>query len=148
MDYKNLSPTQLVNLFADKTQRNQAIVALIGGVTAGELRKVIVSEAAKNALMVGLKHENSKVRWWCVQLLDHLADESYSEPLLNIAYNDPTPKNRRHAIHALACPVCKPNRQRLNIDIRADLEAIAANDSDESVRDMARQELEELLAQS
>ena len=148
MDYRNLSPTQLVDLFADKTQRNQAIVALVGGITAGELRKVTVSEAAKNALIAGLKHENSKVRWWCVQLLDHLADESYLEPLLGVAYHDPTPKNRRHAIHALACPVCKPNRQRLKIDIRADLATIATHDTDESVRDMARQELKELLTES
>jgi HEAT repeat protein len=145
MNYKELIPSQLVGLFADKTQRNQAIVALIGGLTAGELRRVNVSAEAKAALIAGLKHPNSKVRWWCVQLMDHIADESYLEPLLEVAYTDPTPKNRRHAIHALACPVCKPNRQRLRVDIRAELQAIARNDSDASVRKIATEELAELL---
>ena len=145
MNYGELSPSQLVDLFADKTQRSQAIVALIGGLTAGELRRVQVSKEAKAALIAGLKHSNSKVRWWCVQLMDHIADESYLEPLLEVAYTDPTPKNRRHAIHALACPVCKPNRQRLNVDIRAELEAIIQNDSDASVREIAAEELAELL---
>ena len=145
MNYEELSPSQLVELFADKKQRNQAVVALIGGLTAGELRRVKVSPEVKAALIAGLKHENSKVRWWCVQLMDHIADESYLEPLLEVAYTDPTPKNRRHAIHALACPVCKPNRQRLDIDIRAELEIIAQSDSDASVRTMAAEELAELL---
>jgi HEAT repeat protein len=145
MNYEELSPGQLVDLFADKTQRNQAIIALIGGLTAGELRRVNVSAEAKAALIAGLKHPNSKVRWWCVQLMDHIADESYLEPLLEVAYTDPTPKNRRHAIHALACPVCKPNRQRLQVDIRAELQAIARNDRDASVRKIAAEELAEIL---
>lgn len=146
MNYKEMSPEYLVDLFADKTQRNDAIRALIGGLTAGELRRVQVSEEAKAALIAGLKHSNSKVRWWCVQLMDHIADESYLEPLLDAAYHDPTPKNRRHAIHALACPVCKPNRQRLKIDIRDDLAKIAEHDEDASVRAVAAEELEEFLA--
>jgi hypothetical protein len=145
MNYQDLKPSQLVDLFADKRQRNGAIRALIGGLTAGELRRVQVSAEAKAALIAGLKHNNSKVRWWAVQLMDHIADESYMQPLLEVAHTDPTPKNRRHAIHALACPVCKPNRQRLNIDIRDELEAIAQNDSDASVRAVAAEELAELL---
>jgi HEAT repeat protein len=147
MNYNELSPSQLVDLFADKSQRNQAILALIGGLTAGELRRVKVSPEAKAALIAGLKHPNSKVRWWAVQLIDHIADESYLEPLLEVAYTDPTPKNRRHAIHALACPVCKPNHQRLQIDIRGELEVIAYSDSDASVRAMAAEELAELLGE-
>jgi HEAT repeat protein len=146
MNLEELSPSQLVDLFADKTIRNEAVRALIGGLTAGELRRVRVSDEAKAALIAGLKHSNSKVRWWCVQLMDHIADESYLAPLLEAAQTDPTPKNRRHAIHALACPVCKPNRQRLNVDIRAELEAIAQNDSDATVREMAAEELAEILA--
>jgi HEAT repeat protein len=147
MNYEELSPSQLVDLFADKTQRNQAVIALIGGLTAGELRRVKVRPEAKAALIAGLKHQNSKVRWWAVQLMDHLADESYLEPLLEVAHTDPTPKNRRHAIHALACPVCKPNRQRLNIDIRGELEVIAQSDSDASVRAMAAEELAEIMSE-
>lgn len=144
MNYDELSPSQLVGLFADKTRRNAAIVALIGGLTATELRSVKVSAAAKQALIAGLKHPNSKVRWWCIQLMDHIADDSYVPLLLDAAQTDPTPKNRRHAIHAMVCEVCKPNRQPLTVDVRVELAAIAQLDSNLSVRMMAEQELNEL----
>lgn len=144
MNYHELSPEQLVNLLADKTRRNAAIVALVGGITATELRKVKVSAEAKQALIAGLKHPNSKVRWWCIQLMDHIADASYVPPLLEAAQTDPTPKNRRHAIHAIVCEVCKPNRQPLNVDVRLELATIARLDSDISVRAMALEELAEL----
>jgi HEAT repeat protein len=144
MDYLELSPNQLVDLVADKTQRNAAIVALLGGITATELRKVKVTEAAKAALIAGLKHPNSKVRWWCIQLMDHVADESYLRPLLEVAHTDATPKNRRHAIHALTCEICKPKRGGLEIDMRSELKVIAETDSELSVRTMALQELMEL----
>jgi HEAT repeat protein len=146
MDYKTLSPDQLVDLLADKTQRNDVIVALVGGITATELRHVQVTAEAKQALIAGLKHPNSKVRWWCIQLMDHIADETYFEPLLHVAQTDPTPKNRRHAIHALTCGVCKPDKQALNIDMRSHLKRIAVSDHDASVRTMAIQELAELNA--
>lgn len=144
MTYYELTPRQLVDLFADKTIRNRAVVALLGGITATELRRVKVTPEAKAALIEGLKHPNSKVRWWCIQLMDHVADESYLQPLLEAAQTDPTPKNRRHAIHALTCTVCKPNRSALDIDIRAELAEIAMADSDESVRKLAIQELAEM----
>jgi HEAT repeat protein len=144
MDYSELSPDQLVDLLADKTQRNAVIVALIGGITATELRKVKVTDEAKQALIRGLKHPNSKVRWWCIQLMDHIADESYVPSLMEAAHTDATPKNRRHAIHAVTCEVCKPNRQHLNVDVRSQLINIAQIDTDISVREMALQELAEM----
>jgi HEAT repeat protein len=144
MDYSALTPDELVGLFADKIQRNAAIVALLGGITATELRRVKMTPEARAALIAGLRHPNSKVRWWCIQLMDHVADESYAEPLLEAACTDPTPKNRRHAIHALTCEVCKPDRRPLDVDVRAELADIAATDSDLSVRGMALQELAEI----
>jgi len=138
------SPDQLVEWLGDKARRNDTIRALVGGLTATELRRVKVSPEAKAALIRGLKHHNSKVRWWCIQLMDHIADESYVRPLLDAAYTDPTPKNRRHAIHALACEKCKPDGCRLQIDIRDDLRRILMTDPDVSVRETARQELAEL----
>ena len=145
MDYSGLSPDQLVNLLADKTQRNEVIVALVGGITSTELRHVKVSDAARQALIDGLKHANSKVRWWCIQLMDHIADERYLLPLLDAAQTDPTPKNRRHAIHAMTCEICKPKRQPLALDTEM-LDAIATiarTDTDLSVRETALHELAE-----
>lgn len=144
MDYSQFSPSQLVDLLADKTQRNAVIVALVGGLTSTELRRAKVSPEAKQTLLDGLKHRNSKVRWWCIQLMDHLADESYVPLLMEAAYTDPTPKNRRHAIHAVTCEICKPNRQRINVDVRAELIAIAQTDVDASVRETALHELAEI----
>lgn len=145
MDYSELTPGQLVDLLADKRQRNAVIVALVGGITATELRRVKVSDKAKQALIAGLKHPNSKVRWWCIQLMDHIADESYLAPLLEAAQTDPTPKNRRHAIHAMTCEICKPQRQPLAVDagMLAELAVIARLDSDLSVRETALHELAE-----
>ena len=48
--------------------------------------------------------------------MDHVADETYVLPLLDAAQTDPTPKNRRHAIHAITCEVCKPQRQPLKLE--------------------------------
>jgi hypothetical protein len=78
--------------------------------------------------------------------MDHIADESYIQPLLEAAQTDPTPKNRRHAIHAITCEACKPNRQKLNIGVkvRSELETIAWSDRDLSVRETALHELAEL----
>jgi HEAT repeat protein len=141
MNYDELSPHQLVDLLGDKRQHQGVAVALLGGITATELRTVKVTEAATEALIAGLKHPNSKVRWWCIQYMDHVADERYVQPLLEAAKTDPTPKNRRHAIHALTCEICKPARCSLDIDIRVELATLAQTDADESVRAIASQEL-------
>lgn len=127
IDYSNQSPDQLVDLLADKTQRNAVIVALVGGITATELRRVQVSDAAKQAL---------------------IADERYVPSLMDAARSDPTPKNRRHAIHAVTCDVCKPRRQRLQVDVRDALQAIAQSDVDASVRETALHELAEIMDES
>lgn len=148
MELNQLSPSQLVDKLWDKSQRNAVIVALVGGITSTELRQVKVRPEVRAALIAGLQHRNSKIRWWCIQLMDHLADDTYRDALLSAAQTDPTPKNRRHAIHALTCGVCKPDRCRLTIDalLQAQLEIIARTDPDESVRHVALQELAELRA--
>ncbi len=105
-DFTNYSPEELVNLFADKTRRNQAAIALLGGITATELKRVKLTDAAFEALVKGLKHPNPKVRWWCLQWFDHVGDERcvpYILPLLD----DPIPRVRKHAQHALECEICK-----------------------------------------
>jgi HEAT repeat protein len=135
--------SDLVDAFADVARRNAAIVELVGAINSNDLRRVQVSPEARAALIAGLDHPNAKVRWWCLQLMDHLADESYLEPIL-AKLSDPVGKVRRHAIHALSCGACKPNRQKLGVDIEAALRAVVANDPDEKVRGEARTALEAL----
>ncbi len=135
-----MSLSELVDAFADSDRRIAAIIELVGAINSNELRRVRVSPDAKGALIAGLEHPNAKVRWWCLQLMDHLADESYLEPILS-KLSDPVAKVRRHAVHALSCGACKPNRQALAVEIEAALRGVLASDSDEKVREEARQAL-------
>ena len=135
--------SELVEAFADAKRRNPAIIELVGAINASDLRRVKVSPDAKAALIAGLGHRNAKVRWWCLQLMDHLADESYLEPILSML-SDPVAKVRRHAVHALGCAVCKPNRQALAVDVEEALRRTLETDPDVKVRDEARQGLERL----
>src|SRR5262249_15632003 len=104
---------------------------------------VKVHPAAKAALIAGLDHPNAKVRWWCLQLMDHLADESYLEPILS-KLSDPVAKVRRHAVHGLSCGACKPNRRSLKIDIESALRTLLETDPNEKVREEVRQGLARL----
>jgi HEAT repeat protein len=133
-------PSELVEAFADTVRRNAAIVELVGAINANDLRCVRVSSEARAALIAGLDHPNAKVRWWCLQLMDHLADESYLEPILR-KLSDPVAKVRRHAVHALSCAACKPGRQALEVDIEAALHGLLATESDEKVRAEVRRAL-------
>lgn len=131
---------RLVDRLALAAERYAAIVELVGAINANDLRRVKVDPLAKAALIAGLEHPNAKVRWWCLQLMDHLADESYLEPMLS-KLGDPVAKVRRHAIHALTCGVCKPDRRTLDLDIAARLRAVLDGDPDAKVREEARQGL-------
>jgi HEAT repeat protein len=135
--------SELVEAFADAKRRVPAIIELVGAINSRDLRRVQVSPHAKAALIAGLEHSNAKVRWWCLQLMDHLADESYLEPML-AKLADPVAKVRRHAVHALSCAVCKPNRQALAIDIEGALRRTVEADPDIKVREEAREGLERL----
>jgi HEAT repeat protein len=134
---------ELIEAFADSSRRNQAIVELVGAINANDLRRVQVHPAAKAALIAGLDHPNAKVRWWCLQLMDHLADESYLQPIIS-RLSDPVAKVRRHAIHALSCGACKPNHRVLQIEIESALRAVLESDPDEKVREEARRSLVQL----
>ena len=138
-----MNPRELVDAFADPTRRNQAILDLVGAINANDLRRVRVKPEARAALISGLDHPNAKVSWWCLQLMDHLADESYLEPILT-KLSDPVAKVRRHAIHALSCGVCKPNRQPLAVRIEAALLQALETDPDHKVREEAREGLQRL----
>ena len=133
----------LIDALADAKRRYRAIVELVGAINANDLRRVTVTPEAKAALIAGLAHPNAKVRWWCLQLMDHLADESYLGPILSML-SDPVAKVRRHAIHALSCGACKPGREPLAVRIEPELRAIRESDPDPRVREEAQQSLEQL----
>ncbi len=104
--YAELPPGDLVDLLAYQSHRLQAIGALVGVLTATELRRVRLSDKVRAALILGLGHANPKVRWWCLQLMDHVGDEPCFEHILR-ALDDPVPRVRAMALHALECERCK-----------------------------------------
>jgi HEAT repeat protein len=98
---------ELVQMLAAPDTRLHAMRALAGGVTATELRRAQLTEASAHALIEGVDDPNPKVRWWCIQLLDHVPDRRAIAPLAR-ALHDPVPRVRRNAAHALGCLACKP----------------------------------------
>jgi HEAT repeat protein len=132
---------ELVQLLVSKDQCVDAIRALVGGVTATELRRVQLSDAAVDALTEGVDDPNPRIRWWCVQLLDHVPDRRAVDAIAR-ALNDPVPRVRRNAAHALGCAACKPNRDgALPADAVERLTDMAAGDENAKVRAQARSAL-------
>jgi hypothetical protein len=76
-------------------------------VTATELRRVRVAPPVLGTLAEGVHDPDPRVRWWCVQLLDHINDQRALIALTD-ALDDPVPRVRRNAAHALGCVACKP----------------------------------------
>jgi HEAT repeat protein len=91
-----------------------------------------------DALIVGLSHPNAKVRTWCAELMDHLADDRCVEPLCR-ALQDPVPRVRSAAVHAIACQRCKV--VPLQADIVAHLIERALHDASIRVRRKAAHHL-------
>ena len=86
----------------------EAMFELAGGWSATVLRDAKLTDAAFAALVEGLSDPHPRVRWWCISLLDHAPDVraiAAIEPLLD----DPVPRVRRNAAHALGCLTCKPD---------------------------------------
>lgn len=107
---------------------------LVGGVTATELRTVRVSDAAFDALVDGLTDPNPRVRWWCIQVLDHVPDHRAIDPIAAML-DDPVPRVRRNAAHALGCAACKPEWSgELPAEVIAKLTAVANADPNPKVR--------------
>ena len=89
----------LINKLAYKSESYDATVALVGGITSTELKKITIDQAQKEALLSGLKHKSSRVRWQCLQLLDFFVDEEILPAIVQML-DDPIPKVRWHAVHA------------------------------------------------
>ena len=131
----------LVQLLRSRDQRVAAIRELVGGITATELRQIAPSSAAIQALIEGLRDRSPQVRWWCVQLLDHLPDGRAIDALVSVL-DDPVARVRRNAAHALGCLACKPTSPgTLPPAVINRLAEAAANDHNPKVRAEARRSL-------
>jgi HEAT repeat protein len=103
-----VNPDQdLVQLFGERGREMDALRGLAGGVTATYLRTAVLNESAFSAVVEGLNDPNPRVRWWCVQTLDHVPDPRAVAAVAELL-DDPVARVRRNAAHALGCIACKP----------------------------------------
>ena len=111
-----------------------AMDELCGGWSATRLRATNLTDEAFDAVVEGLADPHSRVRWWCITILDHVPDRraiKAIEPLLD----DPVPRNRRNAAHALGCLACKPEWSgEVALETLAKLEHLAQHDPNARVR--------------
>jgi HEAT repeat protein len=129
-----MSERDLVQMLASPERRLHAMRALAGGVTATELRAAQVTDASAQALIEGVDDPKPTVRWWCIQLLDHLPDDRALAPLAR-ALHDPVARVRRNAAHALGCLACKPTMlDQPPADALDTLARMAASDPNAKVR--------------
>jgi hypothetical protein len=59
-------------------------------------------------ILPALRHPNPRVRFECLGMLDHLADDNSLAAMI-AATRDSVPRVRRMAVHALGCLRCKPS---------------------------------------
>ncbi|MFI2205538.1 HEAT repeat domain-containing protein [Streptomyces sp. NPDC020192] len=88
---------------------NEALVSCLGDPqrTAPAYRELLRrGENAASAIRAGLRDANPAVREHCCRLLDHLVDAESMDDLITMA-DDPDPRVRIAAFHALACDRCK-----------------------------------------
>ena len=92
-----VTPEQsLVQGFGQRVSALESLRGLAGGVTTTHLRSVRLSDAAFDALVEGLADPNPRVRWWCIQVLDHVPDPRALAAVARLL-DDPVPRVRRNA---------------------------------------------------
>jgi hypothetical protein len=136
------TPTELLVALGEKRgDQVPLITGLLGAANARDLKDVQVTDGVFDALVAGLGHQDSRVRWWSVQLLDHVPDSraiAAIAPLLR----DPVPRVRRNAAHALGCVLCKPGwNGELPDGALDELVRMADDDENAKIRRQARQSL-------
>ena len=90
-------------------------------------------------------HPVPSMRWRCLTLLDHLDGDDSVPVFIEALFEDPVPRVRRHALHALSCERCK--EAPLCVDIAPLLERCAATDDNAKVRAQAEATLAALATQ-
>jgi HEAT repeat protein len=113
-----------------------------GGRGARENRGKQLPPEKIEALIWGLSHESPVVRRCCLEILDQHPDPR-AIPYIVASLEDPVPRVRWHAVHALLCDACKPGRSLFAPDVARALLQVAERDANLRVRSYARRALSE-----
>jgi len=89
--------------------------------------------AFQSALLCGLEGRREKVRAFCAHALDTFG-EAWTRPALIAAMDDPVPRVRWAAIHAVACHACGEKPAALEEHVRAKIVAAVTGDPSRKVR--------------
>jgi hypothetical protein len=135
---------EMVDKFQIKEERIRwaSIMSALPGRMGKANRGKPVSKEKLEALIWGLEHDNAVVRWMCLEHLDAHPDPS-AIPHIVRRLDDPVPRVRWHAVHALACDACKDGASFLSFDVLDRLRHAAAADASQRVRRYAAQVLAE-----
>ena len=90
-----MTPEQeLVQLFGVKGREVDALRGLAGGVTATHLRTATLTNESFVAVSEGASDPNARIRWWCIQVLDHVPD-TRALSVIAAALNDSSRKSEK-----------------------------------------------------
>lgn len=131
---------EVVDSLKHKDKRLHAQADLAGGIGAMATRGKVIPPDKLAALIWGLKHSSPVVRRCVLEILDNQPDDS-AVPYIAEALDDPVPRVRWHAVHALTCEVCKDGHSNLTPEVYKRIEQIAHNDPSPRVRSAAEHAL-------
>jgi hypothetical protein len=133
-----------VELFSNRAERFDACNRFTDGrIGAKANRGVELSAEKKDALIWGVSHDNPVVRRVCLEFLDQHPVER-AIPSIIRCLDDPVPRVRWHAVHALICDTCKDGKRYFDDSLLERIELIATSDPSPRVRAQARHGLDEL----
>ena len=146
-DAKPPSPTRALAqrlaavMVADAESGDPARLALRPGVGRGVsllIRETLEAEPevlrrVQDVYLQGLSHPSPKVRFECAHAIDFYGDATCRGPLV-VLLDDPVPRVRRMAVHALGCDACKADLFGDDEDLRRRLAAMALGDPSVQVR--------------
>lgn len=134
---------EVVDRFRIKSEclRSGTIMSALPGRRPLVNRGKPLPEQKLEALLWGLEHESPPVRRCCLSLLDAHPD-ARAVPHILRRLDDPVPRVRWHAVHALGCEACKDGQTFLTEEVRRRLGEVSERDPSERVRAHALYHLE------
>ncbi len=102
------------------------------------VRDILEARPADRAVVIatylkGLAHPNPRIRFECAHALDTYGDVSCRAPLMALI-DDPVPRVRWMAMHALSCDACKEDLFGDDVEVRRRIAERALNDVSVQVR--------------
>jgi len=139
---------ELVDRLKVPSERLESLRVLSGeSLRARDARGKKLAPEIIEALIWGLSHENPVVRRCCLEVLDAHPNRSAVAHIVK-KLDDPVPRVRWHAVHALTCDACKAGDSFVSGDVLCRLRHVAESDPSPRVRGYARWVLEQTDARA